>query len=477
MRRTALLTALTTWMAGTALLAAGPAPAETPIGQRATTVIVDDRDLAPRGAWRGVSTASAHAGTLSKSTDKGARLTTRGEAEAGGSVTVQVGPKRGRIAIYVGGTRQKTVSTAAATKAVKRIRFSGAGVVRVQVAEPRRGVYVDAVRLTQHDTPPAPAPGEVVITEVMADPAAVPDATGEWVELTNVADGPRDLTSCLVSNQSAEASALPTATLLAGAMTVTGRSTDPLLNGGSNASTTFTFPLAETGSFTLACGGTVVDTTAWPSSQPGVGRSLDPAATDAAANDLDASWCGATTVYGDGDAGSPGAPNEVCPSSPTAPGAGDLVITEVMANPAAVDDINGEWFEVVNVTDAVLDTSGCHLTNQVAATSAFTAFGVVPPGPIAMARNGNTVSNGGVPADGTYSLALVNTGGSLSLICGEVLVDTVTWPGSTSGVARSLSASTTDATLNDAEGSWCLATTSYGQGDIGTPSDMNPSCP
>ena len=37
---------------------------------------------------------------------------------------------------------------------------------------------------------------------------------------------------------------------------------------------------------------------------------------------------------------------------------GDLIITEIMQNPLAVSDANGEWFEVYNTTDHPIDMLG-----------------------------------------------------------------------------------------------------------------------
>lgn len=41
--------------------------------------------------------------------------------------------------------------------------------------------------------------------------------------------------------------------------------------------------------------------------------SLDPAAIDPILNDDGANWCTATTTYGSGDEGTPGAANDTCP--------------------------------------------------------------------------------------------------------------------------------------------------------------------
>jgi len=76
-------------------------------------------------------------------------------------------------------------------------------------------------------------------------------------------------------------------------------------------------------------------------------------------NSLGANWCESTTRFGDGDFGSPDGGN-TC-ARPLAPPA--VVISEVMRNPAAVGDSDGEWFEVHNTTSAPVDLTGWTLTD------------------------------------------------------------------------------------------------------------------
>jgi Lamin Tail Domain len=78
-----------------------------------------------------------------------------------------------------------------------------------------------------------PTAGEVLFTEFMADPVAVADALGEWVELSNVSTETMDLSGCTVSDGGRNTVALADGTTLeAGAALVVGRSTDVATNGG-----------------------------------------------------------------------------------------------------------------------------------------------------------------------------------------------------------------------------------------------------
>ena len=89
-------------------------------------------------------------------------------------------------------------------------------------------------------------------------------------------------------------------------------------------------------------------------------------------------WCLATEASVTGDLGTPGQENSPCtegarPSAApvgsssldaAAPGAGEVVITEFLADAGALDDANGEWVELTNVTDTDLDLSGCSLSDD-----------------------------------------------------------------------------------------------------------------
>src|SRR5690606_31298497 len=90
---------------------------------------------------------------------------------------------------------------------------------------------------------------------------------------------------------------------------------------------------------------------------------------DAVANDFVANWCDSRTELSPGFAATPRAPNDVCGSQiecllgdqPVAvirPAPGDLVITELMPNPAMVGDDFGEWFEIHSLASAEFHLNG-----------------------------------------------------------------------------------------------------------------------
>ena len=153
-----------------------------------------------------------------------------------------------------------------------------------------------------------PRAGDLAITEVMPSPTKVPDATGEWFEITARADC--DLNG-IALDRVADTRAPEVITsqdcmhVTAGTALVLARSTDSAMNGGLPAVTArFTFSLVADGDVRVLAGDTVIDAVQWSGARDGASRALDPGGT---------SWCDATTPYGAGDLGTPGAPNPVCP--------------------------------------------------------------------------------------------------------------------------------------------------------------------
>src|SRR5687767_6827439 len=96
-----------------------------------------------------------------------------------------------------------------------------------------------------------------------------------------------------------------------------------------------------------------------------------------------------------------------------------LVITEIMANPSAVNDDVGEWFEVYNAGDQPANLLGYQILSGPGSPSETHTIGsavVVPSGGYAViGNNANSVTNGGVtvayayPGSGVGALFLNNS--------------------------------------------------------------------
>lgn len=168
-------------------------------------------------------------------------------------------------------------------------------------------------------------------------------------------------------------------------------------------------------------------------------------------------------------------------SNPVTPLSGDIVITEFMANPAAVADASGEWFELYNTTSSAIDINAWQVKDNGSDNFTINNSGplVIQPGAfLVLANNPTTASNGGITPDYAYSgFGLVNSNDAIVLTDGAgVTIDSVAYASSTSGVSWNLSSAHTNSTDNDNFIYWCLSTSPYGSGDLGTPGLLNNDC-
>ena len=160
-----------------------------------------------------------------------------------------------------------------------------------------------------------------MITEILFDPHdGLSDNDAEWFELHNQTARTVGLDGCVVADAGGGQTAIARLTIPANGYVVFARSADPALNGGLDPDATFSFALNNGGdTIELRCGATLVDRVAYGPGFPlaqRVALSLDPASTDAAANDDGANWCLAVDVYVREPAphlGTPGLPNPGCP--------------------------------------------------------------------------------------------------------------------------------------------------------------------
>lgn len=162
---------------------------------------------------------------------------------------------------------------------------------------------------------------------------------------------------------------------------------------------------------------------------------------------------------------------------------GDLVITEIMYNPAVVSDVSGEWFEVYNASGFAVDLNGLVASRSNSNFTVSTQL-IVPAGAfVVFGNNGDTSTNGGVIVDYEYGgFVLTNTGIQIMLETPlEVIIDTVDfsdeYPAGSVGTAMALDPNVTDSVSNDDPANWCSATSVYGEGDFGTPGSPSQACP
>jgi hypothetical protein len=337
-----------------------------------------------------------------------------------------------------------------------------------------------------------PGPGDLVIDEIMADPNAVGDDAGEWFEVAVLADV--DLNGLQLGKMDGAytdtVSAPDCLHYPAGSFAVFAH-TDTDNGGLPTLAGTFGFTLANSGgTVAIGYGGTLLDQASYAAASAGVAWQLDPTTIDPAANDAATSFCKATASYGLGDKGTPGMANTTCGSTTMndmcldgsvmrairKPAPGDLVITEVMANPASTEP-SGEWFEIL--ANATFDLNGLQLgTDGSSVKQTVTATDCIPATPGAYLVFGHTSNNGGLAkVDATLTMGLTNSASGIAISSAGTLLDAVTWSTTTNGVSRSLSPAKLNRTDNDVDANWCAGTGMYGAGGMGTPGKANPACP
>lgn len=343
----------------------------------------------------------------------------------------------------------------------------------------------------------APAVGDVIITEFMPNPSAVGDTDGEWFEL--YAAGDFDLNGLELGRVAGEVddtiSATECLSVSAGDYVVLARNPDAATNGNlPQVDFEFGFSIPNSsGSLFIGRGGELLDEVTYTGSNDGASTSLHPDRFDPVENDDEGSWCVAVDAYGDGDLGTPGADNVACDIPPppgqceedgdlrdvVAPTVGDLVFTELMPDPSAVSDAEGEWFEIY-VANTV-DLNGLEIGKTVGDPDLEinpTQCQTVTAGTYLLFAHGDDPNlNGTLPAvDYTFDFSLTNAGGTLYVGHDAATLDEITYPGASAGAAISLDAGQLDPTANDDQDNWCDAVDVYGAGDLGTPAAANPAC-
>lgn len=162
------------------------------------------------------------------------------------------------------------------------------------------------------------------------------------------------------------------------------------------------------------------------------------------------------------------------------PVAGELVITEFLANPAGDESVR-EYVEVLNPTSETFDLQGCSLTDGVE-TYTFPMNSIAAPGYVVLARGGAPTADDAPAGDITYTGAFVlaNSADTITIECpGPIVIDTVTYTeAQAEGVSTQLDADFTTALSNDVAANLCPtpSATFAPLGTLGTPGAANEQC-
>ena len=161
------------------------------------------------------------------------------------------------------------------------------------------------------------------------------------------------------------------------------------------------------------------------------------------------------------------------------------VINEIIQNPSAVSDSDGEWFELHNPTGSGIDIDGWTIEDNGTDSHVINNGGplIVPAGGyLVLGVSADSATNGGVTVDYSYGSGffLGNSGDELVLLDGSSTeIDRVEWDnGATFPDPNGASMSLIDPALdNNAGSNWCTAITPFGDGDLGTPGAANDCSP
>jgi hypothetical protein len=360
---------------------------------------------------------------------------------------------------------------------------------------PMQGCIDPDTMLMRMPVPPTMA--DITITEVMPDPLGAPDATGEWFELH--ANGAFDLNGVQLGKNGVVSHTFGSDMCLevaANSYVVFGRSDVDL----ENCTLPVDYVYAglsltnDNGNLQVGHGDVVLVETSWVGSNAGAALSFDGM-----------TWCDAVEAFGCGDHGTPRVANPACGGGGgdgqcfdgqammqrdiVLAGPGDLVISEFMANPNAVGDTAGEWFELHALS--AVDLNGLELGQLFADGPLHTVTSndciVLQPGDnVLLARNGDGMLNGGLPpVDYVFAgFGLSNTNTGLHIAVGGQLIDEIGWAAVGTGCSTSLDPDSLDPALNDLANNaapWCytpaVAMFQFGGGDYGTPGEDNLQCP
>ena len=170
-----------------------------------------------------------------------------------------------------------------------------------------------------------------------------------------------------------------------------------------------------------------------------------------------------------------------CSGSVTCANVGDVIFTEIMQNPSAVGDSNGEYVEIYNTTDSTIDLEGWVIKDDATTTEAHTITNLTIPanGYAVLGNNSDSSTNGGYTNNHQYNGVYLGNGtDGIILECSGTVIDQVIWDdGATfpdpNGKSMELKTNKYTSTDNDDGANWYEATASFGDGDSGTPGAQN----
>ncbi len=164
---------------------------------------------------------------------------------------------------------------------------------------------------------------------------------------------------------------------------------------------------------------------------------------------------------------------------------GELLITEIMYDPSALTDIEGEWFEIYNNSDHAIDLQNLILGRDDANRHIITEHIELSPASYFVFERTDQATNFNGYIYGS-DISLINTGAVLAIFNEGsetdpgALIFSVDYGGDyfpdCPGASLCLDPDLTDAANAVSGTSWCASTSAYNTGDLGTPGQTNDDC-
>jgi hypothetical protein len=161
--------------------------------------------------------------------------------------------------------------------------------------------------------------------------------------------------------------------------------------------------------------------------------------------------------------------NGITPVIPSPTAAGEVLLSELMADPSTLSDLLGEWIEVRNASATEFNLRDCVFSDAASVNFVVDVDLIIGAGEYRTFSRG---ANPGFTADFSYGssgLTLDNSGDTVTLTCNGVAIDSRTYINPIPGNSSALS--------NDGNGKWCIDLVNIYNGDRGTPGAANINCP
>lgn len=355
---------------------------------------------------------------------------------------------------------------------------------------------------------------DLVITEIYANPLGSDgDGEAEYIELYVAASAPIDINGLRVVNSNATSTRefsvasqegpLACVTVQPGSYILLAGDAATDLNGNLPEVTALLvgasmYNSSEPMSVAVYLDDMLLDQAPYPTPGDGVASSLSDDRRSTVANDDPANWCAPPLTTPFAGQGTPGSPNGICGALycqdgadqriATTPLPGDLVISEVFADPTGADgDGDAEWIEIFVAATTSVDLAGLVVRSYTATANRSFAvrgpgcFGVSPGSYVVLAGSDASTDNGDLPqVDGLLdgdALYNPNDGTSLTIGHGDIILDAAPYRATAEGISTALDASLMTTIDNDNTSLWNAGTCAGLFDGLGTPGMSNDACP